>query len=499
VYRCQDRKECKVYLHASLDFDFEKYCSKEATETPSFLTYNSTKSSPFDPHPDQKTIHAFNWPHTCNGSEKPILIQIKDVKDGVMDKVYFQKLIEDNPCQDASYIKKIATIDKKFFKDKVVEHMIQEFRRLKFPREENEVLNPLYCKTLDSSIEDQLDFYQGRGEIMDKKQRIQKYVVFGTKFSLRILAKAKRWYLDGTFKIVPRNYKQMYIIIAKYDENNYPCVYLLLTSRSEVLYSSAFSHIKNLLLGYNFTLEGESAMLDYELAARNALKVIFPNLILKFDYFHFSKCLWARAQKLKLCNETILNDTTLLIAFLKMLIHIAKEERNEYYEDINSFFSEKDKAFKPFLDYFKSNWLNSAFIDFKSLDKTEINERTNNACEGFNRVFNKHIGLKNAPLAMYVSKLKELELFCRSRILKKISQGESNAIPQTSELEKLPILEIFFFLEKSSNEIAETKHYLRSKKNKMKFIENLETLNMECYSYFLSDQGLQDVKSEEGK
>ena len=78
----------------------------------------------------------------------------------------------------------------------------------------------------------------------------------GTKFSLRILTKAKRWYLDGTFKIVPRNYKQMYIIIAKYDENNYPCTYLLLTSKSEVLYSSAFSHIKNLLLGYKWQQKG---------------------------------------------------------------------------------------------------------------------------------------------------------------------------------------------------------------------------------------------------
>ena len=89
----------------------------------------------------------------------------------------------------------------------------------------------------------------------------------------------------------------MYIIIAKYDGFNYPCVFLLLTSKSEVIYTTAFNHIKNLFSAYHFTLKGDSAMLDYELAARNALKQIFPSLILKDDYFHFAKCLWTRAQK----------------------------------------------------------------------------------------------------------------------------------------------------------------------------------------------------------
>ena len=65
------------------------------------------------------------------------------MKDGLMDRGYFQKLIEENLYQDASYIKKLARIDKKIFKDRVVEAMIQKFRKLKFPKEENDVLNTL--------------------------------------------------------------------------------------------------------------------------------------------------------------------------------------------------------------------------------------------------------------------------------------------------------------------------------------------------------------------
>ena len=191
----------------------------------------------------------------------------------------------------------------------------------------------------------------------------------------------------------------------------------------------------------------------------------------------YSKTIYAAhthySQKLKLFEESILKDTTLLIAFLKTLIHISKEERKPFFDDIQEFFTEKNKVFKDFLAYFESNWLHSAFIDFKSLNESEINDRTNNTCEGFNRVFNKHIGLKNSPLAMYISKLRELELFCRTRILKKISQGDSNIISEEVKIEKLPFTEIFVFLEKSLKEIEETKYFLRSKDIKNMFVDNL--------------------------
>jgi len=59
-------------------------------------------------------------------------------------------------------------------------------------------------------------------------------------------------------------------------------------------------------------------------------------------------------------------------------------------------------------------------MDFKGLDKEELLDRTNNICEGFNSIFNKHIGIKKAPLAVLVSKLKEIEFVHRQKILKKL-------------------------------------------------------------------------------
>ena len=118
-------------------------------------------------------------------------------------------------------------------------------------------------------------------------EKIHKYIVLATKFSLRILTRAFLWFLDGTFKVMPKNYKQIYLFIAKYDDHSVPCLYLILNSKNEVLYNAAFGHVKNLCKIYHYTIETKEVMLDYELAPRNAIKYIFGDLKPKDDYFHF--------------------------------------------------------------------------------------------------------------------------------------------------------------------------------------------------------------------
>ena len=133
-----------------------------------------------------------------------------------------------------------------------------------FPNDEKDVLNTLFCKTIDEKIEDRQDFFQGKGEINDKNGNIQKYVIFTTKFSLRVLAKSKQWYLDRTFKVVPSKYYQVYICMAKYDDMNVPCAYFLMTSKSEMLYNLVFSHLKSLCIVHKYEILTEYAVLDFK-------------------------------------------------------------------------------------------------------------------------------------------------------------------------------------------------------------------------------------------
>ena len=69
--------------------------------------------------------------------------------------------------------------------------------------------------------------------------------------------------------------------------------------------------------------------------------------------FILTKCLWMRAKKEHLCQENLLEETYLLIAFLQLLIHIDKETRKDFFEDIKTCFVNKNKLFKDFLSYFE--------------------------------------------------------------------------------------------------------------------------------------------------
>jgi len=448
---------CSVFLHVSVDFDFDKYGSIKSEESPEIEAYGTSKP-PFTARtPDQKLLHAFNWPHSCLlNQNKPILVKVKSIQDGKMDEDSFKAKLNENPFLEPFEVKKWATANNKYYKDSSLNRLILEFRKMKFPSDETQVLNPLYCKTLDQETENKMDFYQGKGEFVDIKGKVLKYIILGTKFSLRILSKSPTWFMDGTFKVVPKDYKQVYIWIAKLDEYNIPCLYIIMNSKSQVLYNACFSHIKNLFTVFGFTVSTTSAMLDYQKAPRNALAAIFPNIVCKDDYFHLCKCLWTNAGKLNLCGTQTLEDTILLIGFFKILIHVEKEKRKEYFADVKTYFLEKNQNFKGFIDYFEKNWLGSAIIDLKNAPKEDLVDRTNNICEGFNYIYNKHIAMKNPQLAKFIVKLQELEIYYRLKTMKKIGQGEAHCQPEGLSPEKLPFTAIYQFLEKSLKQIEET-------------------------------------------
>ena len=121
-----------------------------------------------------------------------MLIKRREFCELVMDMDYFEKLIDNNPYSTLSFFKRCATIDNKHYKESTLSKMVMSSRKRRFPRKESEVLCIEYCRTLDNVSDKKQSFYQGRGEIIDKKGRLQKCVLFATKFSLRCLAKSNQ-------------------------------------------------------------------------------------------------------------------------------------------------------------------------------------------------------------------------------------------------------------------------------------------------------------------
>ena len=92
---------------------------------------------------------------------------------------------------------------------------------------------------------------------------------------LSLLAESQSWYADGTFKIVPEQFFQLYTIHAEKDSMIIPCVYALLTNKSESTYKKLFRK----LLDIRPELNPFFIMVDFEKAAINALESTFLSVV----------------------------------------------------------------------------------------------------------------------------------------------------------------------------------------------------------------------------
>jgi hypothetical protein len=64
------------------------------------------------------------------------------------------------------------------------------------------------------------------------------FAMFGTDADLEKLMDARWWFADGTFKCVPRGFVQLFTIHAESNGVLFPLIYVLMTSKSQQLYTA---------------------------------------------------------------------------------------------------------------------------------------------------------------------------------------------------------------------------------------------------------------------
>ncbi|CAF4221176.1 unnamed protein product [Rotaria sp. Silwood2] len=92
-------------------------------------------------------------------------------------------------------------------------------------------------------------------------------------------------FFDGTFKSCPNPFYQLYSVHSVNGELSTPKLYTLLPDKKGPTYISIFNIILNLCHMNNICLNPKFVTIDFEQAAINAIKLIFPNAIIKgYEY-----------------------------------------------------------------------------------------------------------------------------------------------------------------------------------------------------------------------
>ena len=120
-------------------------------------------------------------------------------------------------------------------------------------------------------------------------------LVFASDEQIDILQNTDDFLVDGTFKVVPEMFYQLYIIHAVYRDHVVPVIYSLLRKKSK----DTYRRLINEILKFAPRWSPRSIMLDFEQACFGAFLSTFPNVSLSGCYFHLRRSIHRKLQVLE--------------------------------------------------------------------------------------------------------------------------------------------------------------------------------------------------------
>ncbi len=207
-------------------------------------------------------------------------------------------------------------------------------------------------------------------------------IIFFSALLFPLMRRLKDLSFDGTFFTVPKIFYQLFTIMAVIDGHSFPLIFLLMTSKTQLLYEAAMHSLTTIFPD----LEPNTLMGDFELASRNIMEMTFPTASLGGCQFHYSQSVWKKVQKLGLAN--LYKTNTEFKKYIKKLmslpylpaveITLAAEHLFSTTFDISIHFQSQNKKL---IKYIRRFWLGT--ITPEKLSVFDLPRGTNNDLESF--------------------------------------------------------------------------------------------------------------------
>ncbi|KAE9525802.1 hypothetical protein AGLY_014028 [Aphis glycines] len=235
-------------------------------------------------------------------------------------------------------------------------------------------------------------------------------------------------YVDGTFKVAPNLFSQVYIILCKYLDGVHPLIYAFLLDKKNQTYERLFKVLIELKPG----LKPKSIACDFEQAAIKAIKNNFPEVQIHGCLFHLTKNFRIEMGDLDLFSK-YKNDVEFSI-YIKMILDFVKVD--DIYNSINSLYDELPEEIFPLLEWFEENYIGTVIrnrrrsprfppiiwnVHDRVLNKED---RTNNNAEAANRRLNLQMAVDHSTLWAFISCLRRIQSG-RDTFFRQLETGKS--------------------------------------------------------------------------
>jgi len=253
-----------------------------------------------------------------------------------------------------------------------------------------------------------------------------RHVIFATKQMLELLSKARKWYIDATFKVVRRPFHQLLSIHAFVKKEGIlkqvPLCFVLMSRRQKRDYRAVLKCIKDLLPN---PLRVTEVLSDFEAALwRSCRKILGESIVHKGCVFHWAQALWRQIQEVGLARAYRTDNAVhKYCRKLLALPFLPAEHILSVFEELEAEVNVSAPEITRFVSYVRNTWICSTLWPPSSWTCFNESVRTNNDTEGWHGRLNRRAG--NGNLGIY--RLADL-LFQESKIvtvsIKLLSEGK---------------------------------------------------------------------------
>ena len=241
-------------------------------------------------------------------------------------------------------------------------------------------------------------------------------LVFGRQSHVNWSFQMKKIYVDGTFRSAPSLFSQVYVIMAARGEFVLPILYALLPDKQEETYKRLFKSIRELWPDF----APSSISTDFEKAALNAMRSIFPESELFGCLFHLVKNM-----RKKLASEGLMHiynaDPDFGLA-ARMIVALAFLPPNLLEDALEELTNETPEALMPILNWFEDFYIGRlnrrgirqpAMFPWKiwSVYERTLNgiDRTNNHAEAAHRRMQAELGMDHPTLWKFINGIQKVQ------------------------------------------------------------------------------------------
>jgi hypothetical protein len=265
-------------------------------------------------------------------------------------------------------------------------------------------------------------------------------IIFASQMCLRLLAGSDNWFCDGTFKVCPDVFYQLYTIHALVNGRVFPCVYGLLPNKTQNTYSRFFNEVWRssiLLIDPNASVPLEM-LFDFEIGAQNAARTVFNGIDVKGCFFHLCSSIWKHVVDLGM-KDLYINDPefALHVRMISAIAFVPPANVIQAFEDLSDDIRNLYNGtvgIGQLLDYFEDNYIGRFrrnaprtpplfAIDLWNMYHRTVDElpRTNNSVEGWHRGFQARVSASHPIIWKFIDVLKNSHSLNRVNILQAVN------------------------------------------------------------------------------